>query len=118
MKRRLAPALVTLVFVGGCATPAGPAAAQGSRVTRAFHKPPHAAAACFARNAEDHSSALVSEIRTGTQSAQVIVRVKNGVLYATAEFTAARQGSTGTILLNVRTSGARNDLLDALTEGC
>ena len=51
-------------------------------------------------------------------SAEVIVRVKNGVTYATADIKRAGQASTGTIVLMVRTSGRRNDLLNTLVEGC
>ena len=57
-------------------------------------------------------------MRTGQDTAHVIVRVKNGVTYATAGFERAGSGSNATIVLNVTTSGRQNDLLDALTEGC
>ena len=47
--------------------------------------------------------------------ADVIVRVKNGVTYATAGI---NRGGSGTIRLNVRRSGAGRDLIEELTEGC
>ena len=71
-----------------------------------------------ARNAEEHSSALAAEVRSGRDRAQVVIRVKNGITYAIADFERAGSGSTGSIQLNVATSGRRNDLLDALVEGC
>ena len=112
--------LILLAYVGACAAPAAtrPASSFGSRHMHRFQQPPDRAAACFAHNAEEHSSALVAEIRPGRDSAQVIVRVKNGTLYATADFQRAGSGSTGTIALNVATTGKRNDLLDSLVEGC
>jgi hypothetical protein len=84
-----------------------------------FQLPPEKAARCFARNAEDHSSALASEVnvnRDGT--AETIVRVKNGVTYATAQFRRAGNGSTGELHLMVTTTGRRADLVDALVKGC
>ena len=50
--------------------------------------------------------------------ADVIVRVKNGVTYATAEINRAGNAATGTIHLNVRRSGAGRDLLEDLVDGC
>jgi hypothetical protein len=110
---------ILLVQLIACASPPlRQPAAYGSRHTLRFQQPPDKAAACFARNAEEHSSALVAEVRPGRDSAQVIVRVKNGVPYATADFQRAGTGSTGTIALNVTSTGRRNDLVDALVEGC
>jgi hypothetical protein len=48
----------------------------------------------------------------------VVVRVRNGVLYGTADFERAGAGSTATLSLNVTTSGRRSDLVDALLAGC
>ena len=79
---------------------------------------PEAAARCFARNAEEHSSALVSEVRPGGNRSEVTVRVKNGLVYALGTFDRAGSGSTGAITLNVTTSGSMSDLLAELTEGC
>ena len=80
--------------------------------------PPLEAARCFARNAEEHSSALAGEARASDGGAEAIVRVKNGVTYATAQFRPAASGSTGEIQLMVTTSGRQSDLLDALFQGC
>jgi len=80
--------------------------------------PPLEAARCFARNAEEHSGALVAEARAQRDGAETIVRVKNGVTYATAEFRPSGKGSTGEVELMVRTSGRQSDLLDALFKGC
>lgn len=118
---RLGLCLVAAAVVSACApfqsreAPSG----GGSRETVRLQLPPEQAARCFGRNAEDHSSALVSEVsarRDGT--AETIVRVKNGVTYATAEFRRAGNGSTGEIRLNVTTTGRRGDLVDALVKGC
>jgi hypothetical protein len=117
--RALAAALIALALcVTACSTPSGRSAAQGSRQTVRLQQPPNEAAACFARNAEEHSSALSAEISQRGNSAEVIVRVKNGVLYGTGEFQRAGAGSTASISLMVTTTGRRSDLLDALLEGC
>ena len=91
----------------------------GSTHTVRLQQPPAQAARCFARNAEEHSSALVAEVAaTRDGGAQTIVRVKNGVTYATADIRRASSGSSATITLMVMTSGSRSDLLGALVEGC
>lgn len=89
-------------------------------VRHRFMHPPQQAAACFARNAEEHSSALASEIRPpdGRGQVEVIVRVKNGVTYATADFRPAGTGANGTIRLAVVSSGGVRDLVRSLVEGC
>lgn len=111
--------LVALVLVSGCAAAQRDSGAHGSRHTHRFQQPPEKAARCFAQNAEEHSSALMTEVRFERDgSAEVIVRVKNGVTYATADIRRAGQGSTGTIVLMVRSSGRGNDLLGSLVEGC
>ena len=111
-------AAVLAAYLAGCASPLRPPASQGARHSQSFQQPPDRAAACFARNAEEHSSALVAEVQPGGDSARVVVSVKNGVLYATADFRRAGSGSTGTITLNVTTTGSRRDLIEALVEGC
>jgi hypothetical protein len=80
--------------------------------------PPDQAAACFARNAEEHSGALVAEVSPGRDRAEVVVRVRNGVVYAMADFARAGAGSTARLTLNVTSRGRRSDLVDALLEGC
>lgn len=109
---------VLVVCVSGCIGPLRQSSPHGSRQTVRLQLPPDQAAACFARNAEEHSSALAAEIRPGRDSAGVIVRVKNGVLYGTADFQRARSGSTGDITLMVTSTGRSGDLLAALTAGC
>src|SRR4051812_14311783 len=106
-----------IACVAGCATPRQPSN-YGSRHSVRLQQPPDKAAACFAHNAEEHSSALVAEVRPARDGAQVIVSVKNGVLYATADFQRAGSGSTARVTLNVTTNRAGSELLDALTEGC
>jgi hypothetical protein len=56
-------------------------------------------------------------VNGGSDRAEVIVRVRNGVLYATADFRRAGSGSTATLVLNVITR-RRDDLVDSLFEGC
>ena len=90
----------------------------GSSHSVRLQLPPDQAAACFARNAEEHSSALTAEVRRGGDFAEVMVRVKNGVPYGTADFRRAGAGSRATIVLNVMTRSRLGDLVDALTEGC
>lgn len=90
----------------------------GSTHTVRMQQPPAQAARCFARNAEEHSSALVAEVNsTRDGGAETIVRVKNGVLYGTADFRRAGAGSSATITLMVITA-RRSELLDSLVEGC
>jgi hypothetical protein len=112
-------AALALALLAGCALAPGGARSTGSSYTHRFGLPPEQAAACFARNAEEHSSALVSTVRrVGDGRFEVTVNVKNGVLYAQAQIERAGSASTGSILLMVVTSDSRSDLLDALTAGC
>jgi hypothetical protein len=110
--------LAMLVVLAGCAQAQRQSGAYGSTHTFRSQQPPERAARCFARNAEEHSSALMAEVTPGSDIARVVVRVKNGVTYATADFRRSAAGSTGSITLMVVSSGRRSDLLDSLTEGC
>lgn len=110
--------LLVLALIAGCAQVQRPPAQHGSSHTHRFQKPPQDAARCFAHNAEEHSSALVAEVKASDGGAQVIVRVKNGVTYATADFRRAGAGSSGSITLMVRSSGRNDDLFGSLVEGC
>jgi hypothetical protein len=99
--------------------PFGDSAEAGWRHVVRLELPPLKAARCFARNAEDHSSALAAEVRPDRDGgAETIVRVKNGVTYATGQFRPAGNGSRGEIELMVKTTGRQSDLLDALLQGC
>jgi hypothetical protein len=115
---RIPIAVITVACVAACAVSPRQSESYGSRHAHRFQQPPEQAAACFVRNAEEHSNALAAEVRPGRDRAQVVVRVKNGVTYAIADLERAGSGSTATIVLNVTTSGRRSDLLDALIEGC
>lgn len=110
--------VLALGLLAGCAQGQRPSAQYGSSHTHRFQKPPPDAARCFARNAEEHSSALVAEVNARDSGAEVVVRVKNGVTYATADFRRAGAGSSGRITLMVRSSGRNDDLFGALVEGC
>ena len=94
--------------------------ASATTVRHRFIHPPQQAASCFSRNAEEHSSALVSEVRQpdGRGHVEVIVRVKNGVTYAIAELRPMGAGSNGMIKLAVFSSGGMRDLVRSLVEGC
>lgn len=84
-----------------------------------FTLPPQAAAECFARNAEEHSSALVSQVTpTGDGGARVLVQVRNGITYATGEFRRAGNASVASIALMVVGSVGRDDLVGSLSKGC
>src|SRR5688500_1844043 len=100
---------LTAFFVVGCAG-AQRQTGAGSTHTHRSQLPPDKAARCFAHNAEEHSSALVSEVNSTSEGANVIVRVKNGVTYATATYRRAGSGSVGAIQLMVVSSGRRSDL--------
>jgi len=110
--------LILLAFLAGCAQGKSASAPYGSTHTHRFSQAPAQAARCFARNAEEHSSALVAEVNARDSGADVIVRVKNGVTYATANFRRSNGGSSGTITLMVRSSSRNYDLFGALVEGC
>jgi hypothetical protein len=115
----LAGAVVAACIPIPIPVPSGTTSGTSSRHVVRLQSPPDKAARCFARNAEEHSSALVAEVRADRAGgAETIVRVKNGVTYATGQFRPAGNGSTGEIELMVRTSGRQSDLLDALFEGC
>jgi hypothetical protein len=115
----LAGALAAVLLASCVPFGPGDAAGTGSRHTVRLKLPPLKAAHCFARNAEDHSSALVSEVRAdGDRGAQTIVRVKNGVTYATARVQSAGGGATGEIELMVTSTERRGDLVNALVKGC
>jgi hypothetical protein len=109
---------ILAALLAGCSTPARQTAPTGSRNTVRLQQPPDKAAACFARNAEEHSSALVAEVHPRGDTAEVIVRVRNGAYYGSGDFQRAGSGSSATIVLNVTTTGRRSDLMDALLEGC
>jgi len=110
--------LAILISLAGCAQPQRQSESFGSTHTFRSQQPPERAARCFARNAEEHSSALAAEVTPGDDGARVVVRVRNGVTYATADFRRSGAGSVGSIALMVVSSGRRSDLVDALTEGC
>lgn len=110
--------MLMMLSFAGCALVREDASA--TTVKHRFMQPPQRAAACFARNAEEHSSALVSEVRPpdARGNVEVIVRVKNGVTYAIADLRPASTGSNGTITLAVYSSGGNRDLVRTLVEGC
>ena len=90
-----------------------------SQYAHRFTRPADEAAHCFARNAEDHSSALVAHVApAGRGSYDVVVTVKNGTPYAQARIDRAATGSTGTITFNVQSSEGNARLRDVLVEGC
>ena len=116
---RAIPALGVCALLAACTFgQAAPSGAGGTTHTVRLQQAPAQAARCFARNAEEHSSALVAEVNsTRDGGAETIVKVKNGVVYATAEFRRASAGSSATITLMVITRRS-SELLDALVEGC
>jgi hypothetical protein len=109
---------LTMVMTAGCAMLAPPGPAFGSQHHVVFAHPPAQAARCFARNAEAHSSALVSEVQPRGMGMDVIVRVKNGVTYATATIDPRGAGASGRITLMVVSSAGQAELLRVLTQGC
>jgi hypothetical protein len=111
-------AAMLLACLAACTGPTRQQPGHGSRQNVRLQQPPDRAAACFARNAEEHSSALAAEVRPGGDRAEVIVRVRNGVLYGTADFRRAGSGSTATITLNVSSMSRGGNLMDELVEGC
>lgn len=114
--RWLGSALV--LALAGC----GPAreGASPDTVRHLFAQSPQRAGACFARNAEAHSSALVAEVRPpdARGHVEVVVRVKNGVPYATADLRPVGQRAEGTITLMAISSAGTAELVRSLVEGC
>ena len=116
---KLVTFLAVLSVIAACGTMRRAEEAYGSRHAVRLKQAPAEAARCFARNAEAHSSALVAEVSSPHEDrAEVIVRVKNGVTYATADMRRSGRGTSGDIRLMTRTTGSQSDLLDALLEGC
>lgn len=118
LMRKALAALLCAALLPSCAD----SPAQGSGGTRHTHRfklPVTEAAQCFARNARNHSSALAADVVTRSKDeAEVDVRVKNGVPYASARLERASGATRGTITLYSRSTGSRQDLLDSLTAGC
>ena len=115
---RLITSSVLLLLFAGCALVGKDASA--STVKHRFAQSPQRAAACFAHNAEEHSSALVAEVRPPDAKGrvEVIVRVKNGVTYATADLRPVGPRAEGTITLMVVSSRGTRELVRSLVEGC
>ena len=109
---------VLLLMLKGCALVEEDTSA--GTLTHSFAQPPQRAGACFARNAEAHSSALVAEVRPpdARGRVEVIVRVKNGVTYATVDLRPVGERADGTIALMVTTPRGTRDLVRTLVEGC
>jgi len=118
MTRSVAPSLLAVLLGAGCSMLQDDK--SGGTFTRQFSQAPQPAAACFARNAQAHSSALVANV--GAPDArgriQVTVTVKYVVHYATAELRPAGARAEGTIHLNVVSRNGNRQLVDMLVEGC
>jgi hypothetical protein len=115
-KRLLCSAL--LLTFAGCAPVREDA--SPATVRHLFTQSPQRAGACFARNAEAHSSALVAEVPPpdARGNVEVIVRVRNGVTYATADLRPVGQRTEGTITLMTISSARMAELVRSLVEGC
>jgi len=122
-KPKLARATIASLLsalVTGCALWPGGADDSAGIVTHRFTHPPARAGECFARNAERHSSALVAEVSRPDAGGrvQVVVRVRNGVLYATLDLRPMNGRAEGTISLNVTSVKGNDQLVATLVEGC
>lgn len=115
---RFLATIVLPLLLGACAFPR--ADRSTNTVTHRFTLPPQAAGACFARNAEARSSALIAEVKPpdARGHVEVIVRVKNGVLYASAELRPAGARAEGLITLMVVSRRGQAELVSSLVEGC
>ena len=107
-----------LLLIAGCAPVQQDTSA--STVSYLFAQAPQAAAACFARYAEAHSSALIAEIRPpdARGHVEVVVHVKNGVTCATADLRPAGARARGTITLMAISLRGTGELVRSLVEGC
>jgi hypothetical protein len=94
--------------------------ASTDKIRHVFAQSPQRAGECFARNAEARSSALIAEVRPpdAQGSVEVIVRVRNGVTYATADLRPVGQRTEGTITLMAISSAGTPELFRSLVEGC
>ena len=110
--------LSVVLIIAGCA-PVGQEASPET-VRHTFAQSPQRAGACFARNAEAHSSALIAEVRPpdARGHVEVIVRVRNGVPYANVDLRPVGQRSEGTITLMAISSAGTAALVRSLVEGC
>jgi hypothetical protein len=110
--------VVVLLMTAGCTLRREEASTN--IVKHRFDKPPQAAGACFARNAEARSSALVAEVKPpdARGHVEVIVRVKNGVLYATVDLRPVGARAEGTITLMVISKRGTQELVSSLVESC
>jgi hypothetical protein len=115
MGRTMTTALAVTLACAGCAYMSSDT--HTGHVQR-FALQPEAAARCFARNAEAHSSALVARISRGGNGYDVAVNVRNGLPYAAARIESDGTGARGVIELNVLPSQGTRELLDALVDGC
>ncbi len=125
MIRRSAPVWVRALgcvalaaLLAGC--PFVPDAGSPATIQHTFSLAPQHAAACFARNAEHHSSALIADVGVPNTRGVVTVdvNVKNGVPYASVELRPAGRGSEGTLTLMVIAKSGIRQLVEALTHGC
>lgn len=118
MTKKIVACSTVLAMLAGCSLLRDETSTGTVRHT--FSQPPQRAAACFARNAEAHSSALAAEVRApdARGRVEVIVRVKNGVLYATADIRPAGARAEGTLTLMAISKGGTRQLVEALVEGC
>lgn len=117
-RARIVACIAATAALSGC--PFASKEGASTVVRHAFTQPPAQAAACFARNAERHSSALIAEVGTPNASGAVSVEVtvRNGVPYASAEFRPSGRGSAGVLTLMVTAKGGMRPLIEQLTEGC
>jgi len=115
--KRLLFCVVTCILTG-CAP--APVERSANTVKHRFMQPPLRAAQCFAANAEAHSSALVAEVGRPDSRGMinVIVRVKNGVTYATLDLRPANAGSEGTLALMASSPRGTGEIVRSLVEGC
>jgi Flp pilus assembly protein TadD len=68
--------LLLMLAFAGCAAHSRGSASQGGTHSYRSQQAPEAAARCFARNAEEHSSALAAEVTRRDGAADVVVREK------------------------------------------
>jgi hypothetical protein len=109
--------LVPLMLAGCTLMPQG---TSDGTIRHQFAQSPQRAGACFARNAEAHSSALVAEVRPpdARGHVEVVVRVRNGVLYASVDLRPVGARADGTITLMASSPRGTQDIVRALVEGC
>jgi hypothetical protein len=119
MKVRVLSCAVALL--AGCQTAPTPSRSpmeRGIESKHALKREPHQAAACIARNIDDHRKALNARIRQGRDPILVEVAVSASALVALAQLLISGDGSTAVIFTTPELAQPREELVTVMLQGC